>query len=636
MPGWEFDRRTGTMIPKKATGLEFYNVNGGLKVIDNDLGTSFIILRSNDSIGYAQGIAGTRGVKLYDYNKAQRIAERVKRCLPTSQYTDYRKFCRGVRENQMSDEDKALLETLVNGYKGNSLNEALNELDYSTGVLNPKNSDFQTRGATDYHGVSGLIKSLPSMIISFIICPPLAMIKLLGAVRIRTEKRWLKTMFNTNTWEDFIAMPNEKKEELKKKMKDKLAEKTQYYYSELANGEIIKVPACSKLEARDMILAIEREDIEKRYAKYNNAYSSIDGNEVEPHIYDATSETPSFYSNLCQGDEKNKVKMWVVKFNDGQACYAFGLDGQRDQIMKEAEESKKAIIDYYKNVVLKSRDGDDNDKNKKMKHLGIGKGKDGEMSGDYDEIDELFTPPKVDDMIEIKNISMYSPITTANEKDFGEPTTSVLSWNPKQYPQYILNFGETEDSKNPAMMQIKVPASKDDELSEIILKSIINGLSDFIQQESNTITTVTNNQNINWVIERYEVNNSTFNIVCIDNRQKDASGNVTSGIDRNVNYPNCIMYSEINNILRTVEESFRNAFSDANLERGVRNEYNTNYINGKVLKEEIKKEDTTINWNECWKKLLEEIKPNYTVKGEVVKQSGGDKIRQDVSIKIAA
>ena len=655
MPGWEYDNRLGTMVPKKRKGLEFHAVTGGLKVVDNDLDTSFIILRRTDEISYAQGIAATRGVKLYDYRKAMQIADRVKRVLPSSQYTNYRKFCKGVPESVMTDEDKGLLETLVNGY-GNSLNEAveeinaehLNEAGHLFTVVDPGASDGQTRGATDYHGVSGLVKSLPSAALAFLICPPLAMIQLLGSVRVAFEKRVLKSMFNTKTWLDFIAYPNEKKQELKKKLEDTLAKRTQYYYTELANGEILKVPACSKLEARDMILAIEREDIEKRYDNYNRRISHMDGNESERGLY-TTEDIPMFFSNLKNGDAE--CKMWCIKFSDGQASYAFGSEGQRDQIMKEAEESKKAIIDYYKKVVLKYKDGDDNNKNKTMRHLGIGKqhSNHGYAPGEQDDeqmLEELFTPPTVDDMIEIKNVSMYSPITSANEKDFSEPTTSVMQWKSKQYPTYRLQFGPTGEQENEYMIDFKLPASKDDEVS-VIMQSIINGIDDYIQKEQNTISFFkdqienSGTDKNKFVILKFDINSSSFNIVCYDNRVHDDSTNRPSNqIDREANSSskgNLIFYSEIRELTQTIEEALRNAYSDSNLERGVRNEYNSNYMRRPGLKLEILPQDNTIDWITIWNnEVVPNMKLGATVKGQVVKQTGNEQIRQDVDIRLAA
>ena len=634
MPGWKYDSRLGTMVPKTKKGLEFSKVVGGLKVIDNDLRTSFIILRSNDEIGYMQGVVATRGVKIYDHNKAMRIAEMVKRVMPTSKYTDFRKFCKGVSENVMSDDDYALLEKLVNGYKNNSLNEAVNEVSYSMSVENPQHSDMKSIGATEYKGVNGLIKSLPSALIAFAFCPPLAIIKLFGAIRTRTEKRWLKTMFNTNTWADFVAVPSEKKEALKKKMRDDLAKKTQYYYSELANGEIIKVPACSTIEARDMILAIERKEIEERYKKYNSGYCHVEQGAAERGIFINDSDDPTFYSNLCIGDPDNECKMWCIKFSDGQASYAFGPEGQRDQIMKDAVKSKEAITECYKRVVLKAHEGDDNAKDKIMKHLGIGKTPKGDIEG-LEYVDELFATPTVDDMIEIKNISMYSPITEANEKDFSDPVTTPIQWKSKQYPQYYLPIGETGDKNNPYMIEFRLPASKDNEVS-IILKSVLNGLSDYIQKENNTFKALKMDKSLEYVTVKYDINNTMFNIICIDNKIIEANGNVK--IDNNIasKYSNCLVYSDIKGIIRTIEECFRNAYSDSNLEKGLRNEYNSNYSKTAVSKSELNKNITTINWEDCWNKVLNELKIGQIIKGQLVKTNGNENIRQEVEIKLAA
>ena len=53
------------------------------------------------------------------------------------------------------------------------------------------------------------------------------------------------------------------------------------------------------------------------------------------------------------------------------------------------------------------------------------------------------------------------------------------------------------------------------------------------------------------------------------------------------------------------------------------------------LKEEFNKDNCEINWKDCWENVLEEIKPNSKVTGELVKQTGGEKIRQNVEILIS-
>ena len=89
---FELDNRTGLMRPKAPAPLEFQNLVGGLKVIDNILHTSFIILKRTDEIGYAQGIVSAKGPNVFDTRTARIIADKVRRIMPRSKYKDFRMF----------------------------------------------------------------------------------------------------------------------------------------------------------------------------------------------------------------------------------------------------------------------------------------------------------------------------------------------------------------------------------------------------------------------------------------------------------------------------------------------------------------------------------------------------------------
>ena len=512
MPKFEFNPRTGQMEIKKPTGIEFYKVGGGLKVTDHDLAASFIILRDTDEIGYANGRAAT-SVKIFDIRKSRMIADRVKRIMPNSKYTNYTYFCKGVKtlESLMSEEDTNLLEALLEQYGETAINESVSNIvdnmlneGYGPSVADPKWSDNQTRGATDVgpkkrlRGLGGFVKTLPSVAISFLICPPLACIQLLGAVRHRMEKKWLRKLFNSKTWLDFIANPSEKQEELKQKMKDAFAEKTQYYYTTLANGEILKVPAVNTLEAKDMVLAITRKELIPRYKDLDSDKSHIlkvvsENGKVEdkPGI---SAGQGSYIADTIKYPDR-KCKMWAVKFSDGQCCYMFGPEGQRDELKKKAQESKKGIIDYYKKVKLKGKKNDDNKDSKTLKHKGIGTDtKDG-----TEVLDEMFVYPTVDDMYEIKNTGMYKMITEENEKDFSTPTTGQPSpWQPLDYPIYTIPIGNDQNNQGHYAATLKLVASSTDEAGKIAKRILEDeNMQDIITAEINTI-----NLNDNEILQR--------------------------------------------------------------------------------------------------------------------------------------
>ena len=608
MPKFEFNPRTGQMEIKKPTGIEFFKVGGGLKVTDHDLPASFIILRDTDEIGYANGRAAM-SVKIFDIRKSRMIADRVKRIMPNSKYTNYTYFCKGVKtlESLMSEEDTNLLEALLEEYGETAINESVSNITdnilnegYGPSVRDPKWSDNKTRGAVDVgpnkkrlRGLGGFVKTLPSMAISFVICPPLACIQLLGAVRHRMEKKWLGKLFNTKTWLDFIATPSEKQEELKQKMKDAFAEKTQYYYTTLANGEILKVPAINTLEAKDMILAITRKELIPRYKELDSDKSHIlkevtNNGQVsrEPGI--SAGQGNRIADTITYSDRD--CKMWAVKFSDGQCCYMFGPEGQRDEIKEKAQESKKGVIDYYKKIKLKGKDGDDNEDSKTLKHKGIGTDtKDG-----TEFLDEMFVYPTVDDMYEIKNTGMYEMITEDNEKDFSTPTTGHPgAWQPLDYPIFTIPIGQSSNQPNKYAATFKIVASTSKEAGEIVKRILEdNDFKNIIQLEQKTIA-ITDEQILNEFPQARKeetpfrksttsivVCGSEFTFTCLDNGvyKVDNNGNnsmkllssydVATKNNNNYIYTSGIDGSDL--ILNKIKKAFEAAYSSEDVDKNIK------------------------------------------------------------------
>ena len=608
MPKFEFNPRTGQMEIKKPTGIEFFKVGGGLKVTDHDLPASFIILRDTDEIGYANGKAAM-SVKIFDIRKSRMIADRVKRIMPNSKYTNYTYFCKGVKtlESLMSEEDTNLLEALLEEYGETAINESVSNITdnilnegYGPSVRDPKWSDNKTRGAVDVgpnkkrlRGLGGFVKTLPSMAISFVICPPLACIQLLGAVRHRMEKKWLGKLFNSKTWLDFIATPSEKQEELKQKMKDAFAEKTQYYYTTLANGEILKVPAVNTLEAKDMILAITRKELIPRYKELDSDKSHIlkevsNNGQVsrEPGI--SAGQGNRIADTITYSDRD--CKMWAVKFSDGQCCYMFGPEGQRDEIKEKAQESKKGVIDYYKKIKLKGKDGDDNEDSKTLKHKGIGTDtKDG-----TEFLDEMFVYPTVDDMYEIKNTGMYEMITEDNEKDFSTPTTGQPgAWQPLDYPIFTIPIGQSSNQPNKYAATFKIVASTSKEAGEIVKRILEdNDFKNIIQLEQKTIA-ITDEQILNEFPQARKeetpfrksttsivVCGSEFTFTCLDNGvyKVDNNGNnsmkllssydVATKNNNNYIYTSGIDGSDL--ILNKIKKAFEAAYSSEDVDKNIK------------------------------------------------------------------
>ena len=689
MPKFDFNPRTGQMEIKKPTGIEFHKVGGGLKVTDHDLAASFIILRDTDEIGYATGRAAT-SVKIFDIRKSRMIADRVKRIMPNSKYTNYTYFCKGVKtlESLMSEEDTNLLESLLEQYGETAINESVSNIvdnmlneGYGPSVADPKWSDNQTRGATDVghkrrlRGLGGFVKTLPSMAISFLICPPLACIQLLGAVRHRMEKKWLRKLFNSKTWLDFIANPSEKQEELKQKMKDAFAEKTQYYYTTLANGEILKVPAVNTLEAKDMVLAITRKEIIRRYKDLDSDKSHIlkevsdeNGNVTdEPGI---SAGQGSYIADTIKYPDR-KCKMWAVKFSDGQCCYMFGPEGQRDELKKKAQESRKGVIEYYKKVKLKGKKDDDNKDSKTLKHKGIGTDtKDG-----TEVLDEMFVYPTVDDMYEIKNTGMYKMITEENEKDFSTPTTGQPSpWQPLDYPIYTIPIGNDQTGRYPAAT-LKLVASNADEAGKIAKRILEDdNMQDIITAEINTINLKDNEifslaggvnnlsttpfQKMTFTIK---VCGSEFTITCLDDgiykpgSQKPEFTGRFSPNTKNGNTGNTYIYrsSFTNYVASKIAKAIESAYSSDDINKDVKSMYTNRLAKVQISMNEIDKISTdpvtvkdakgnpiTVERDRVveadWNDVDTASKTETKVPSCTKERPGGEILAQNITIKIAA
>lgn len=492
--------------------------------------------------------------------------------------------------NQLSQEDKHILESLVNSYGNTAINETvsiiaenqLNEVGYSVSVANPGWSDNKTRGARDVDdkkrltGLSGAIKALPSAAISFLICPPMALLQLIGAVRQRMEKKWLSRLVNTKTWMDYIANPRHAKD----KMRDAFAVKTQYYYTTLANGEVLKVPAVNTLEAKDMVLAISDKQ-NKAYYEHMCKYTNMK---------DSSSNSDFISSDLKYTSTDEKCKMWVVLFDDGQAAYAFGPDLKKDDIKKEAEESKKAVIDYYKKIKLrggKDKKGDhvlsDYEKDKILKHRGIGK----KDRYNDEEIDLNFVYPKVDDMVEIGNTGMYEMITDSNIHNFDVPTTSPKQWRPRGFQEHIIPIGETDKTKLPMHqftnkqyipIELNISAPDKDSAGNVAY-SIIHRkeFADIVRREHNTIkdnitcvkygTNSGNSQSFycpKVAVEITAGNDSKFRLTCY--YDLDANGSVVQQVNTS-NKNDYLFYSDINSIVKTISDAVVNGYIDSKIDK---------------------------------------------------------------------
>lgn len=101
---FEFDNRTGTMVPKKDEQIYFAkSQGGGLRIDDNKNHRRYIIERDG-GLTVLQGprLHAEQFLHIYDSRDAHIIADRVIRMFGRSHfYSNYRKFLRGIRESHI-------------------------------------------------------------------------------------------------------------------------------------------------------------------------------------------------------------------------------------------------------------------------------------------------------------------------------------------------------------------------------------------------------------------------------------------------------------------------------------------------------------------------------------------------------
>lgn len=425
MTKWIYDSNQCRMIPKDTinTGIIISNTSKGIKILDTKYKKTFV-LTNDDKIDIVSGL--NRQSICTDYKRAKEIAAEIQKRRPKSKFTNPEvllKYKPELANEGFSAADKAALRCILEEVSPNQVDmyvDSINEVgDYALGN---KWSVGQTPGAdASKHNLKGLTQALPSAALSFLICPGASLLRLMGAVRMRAEKRYVKSIFNPNRWADFVATEKQKNE-----AEDTLKKKTQYYYSRLANGEIIRVVGSSVLEAKEMIMAIEHKDIIPRYQNWNK--------ELKLHTPDLDdSKQDKLDPSIINAKNIDNFIMWVIKFKNGEACYAFGRPdaSDKEEIKKSAIKSREAVVEYYKKI--RYRD-EDNNKIKTQSHNIL----------DDETITQLLKVPEIDDMIRIDNPTAYKLITESNYKMFTEPVTSQLYWQEQGQVSYKINvqFGE--------------------------------------------------------------------------------------------------------------------------------------------------------------------------------------------------
>lgn len=106
---FEFDHKTGTMMPKKNEQIYFaQSQGGGLRIDDRKNNIKYIIERDG-GLTILQGpkLLKKQFLQVYDQRDAHIIADRVVRMFGRDhEYADYKRFLKGVKESYIKSFDE--------------------------------------------------------------------------------------------------------------------------------------------------------------------------------------------------------------------------------------------------------------------------------------------------------------------------------------------------------------------------------------------------------------------------------------------------------------------------------------------------------------------------------------------------
>ena len=214
----------------------------------------------------------------------------------------------------MTREDKKILEYLTESYNPRALNESVDAInEYLFNTDRTVSSAERTKGMTD-KGMPGLLKAVPSAVLTTAIFWPGALLALIGSLSVRAEKHWLKSIFDSNRWLDYISRPFSDKWG-KDKDKDKKRDSSSDYVDDAsANLENMSDAERKKLE-RQMV----KENMKTYYAVMSNdeifRCRALDENSAKQQFDKMIEFNP--YEEMERRRKAGGI-VWMVYFNDFQ------------------------------------------------------------------------------------------------------------------------------------------------------------------------------------------------------------------------------------------------------------------------------------------------------------------------------
>lgn len=343
--------------------------------------------------------------------------------------------------NNITSEDKALFRSLCETYDYSEIDRYFKELQMNEGhftsVANPEFYAGTTPGTTE-RGIKGAVKALPSLVISTLLCPAGTLIALIGAVRIRFEKQFTKSLFNLDRWADFVGTSKEKQKSVVDKVKREVAEKTRYFMAKLANGEVIRVVASHAYEAKQMALAIENELVIPQEKEFSLM--------VDPN--------PGESKPIVSERDSSNDTMWILTFDDGEVLYwQADKNADKKEIVKEANKQRQFIAAGFA---------------KKFKKI-TGKRLQG-VGNSYDKEYEPIKVAVVESIEPVTTNQKLKRITDYNKEDIQIYDSDRLSSHEKQDDNLIWYTLKSKrvslGSNSYPIIQVSLPTLNEEELTE--------------------------------------------------------------------------------------------------------------------------------------------------------------------------
>lgn len=103
---FEFDHKTGHMVPKQDNNIYFSRSMGGGLIVDDKMNKKKFIIERDGRITILFGSMSKDNLHFYDMRNAKQIENRVMRMFGSSHpFANYRKFLNGVREGYIKTFD---------------------------------------------------------------------------------------------------------------------------------------------------------------------------------------------------------------------------------------------------------------------------------------------------------------------------------------------------------------------------------------------------------------------------------------------------------------------------------------------------------------------------------------------------